>query len=40
VVGVPDRDDFDPADLEGLRSPAVAADEWAVGCGSTLPVPT
>ena len=28
VVGVPDRDDFDPADLEGLRSPAVAADEW------------
>jgi phenylpropionate dioxygenase-like ring-hydroxylating dioxygenase large terminal subunit len=28
VVGVPDREDFDPADLEGLRSPAVAADEW------------
>lgn len=28
VVGVPERDDFDPDHLEGLRSPAVAADEW------------
>ncbi len=28
VVGVPDRDDFDPAHLDGLRAPAVAADEW------------
>ena len=28
VVGVPDRDDFNPADLDGVRSPAVAADEW------------
>jgi len=28
VVGVPEREDFDPAHLEGLRSPAVAADEW------------
>ena len=28
VVGVPEREDFDPAHLEGLRSPAVAAQEW------------
>ena len=28
VVGVPDREDFDPADLDGLRAPAVAAQEW------------
>ncbi len=28
VVGVPERIDFDPAHLEGLRSPAVAVDEW------------
>ncbi len=28
VVGVPDREDFDPAHLDGLRAPAVAADEW------------
>jgi phenylpropionate dioxygenase-like ring-hydroxylating dioxygenase large terminal subunit len=28
VVGVPDRDDFDPAHLDGVRAPAVAADEW------------
>ena len=28
VVGVPEREDFDPDHLEGLRSPAVAADEW------------
>jgi len=28
VVGVPEREDFDEAHLEGLRSPAVAADEW------------
>ena len=29
LVGVPEREDFDPAHLEGLRSPRVAADEWA-----------
>ena len=28
VVGVPEREDFDPAHLEGVRAPAVAADEW------------
>jgi|GEM_PF-224080 phenylpropionate dioxygenase-like ring-hydroxylating dioxygenase large terminal subunit len=28
LVGVPERDDFDPAHLDGLRSPKVAADEW------------
>lgn len=28
VVGVPEREDFDPAHLEGLRAPAVAVDEW------------
>jgi len=28
VVGVPEREDFDPRHLEGLRAPAVAADEW------------
>lgn len=29
VVGVPEREDFDPDHLDGLRSPAVAVDEWA-----------
>ncbi len=29
VVGVPERDRFEPAHLEGLRSPAVAVQEWA-----------
>ncbi|MGI9604412.1 MAG: aromatic ring-hydroxylating oxygenase subunit alpha [Acidimicrobiales bacterium] len=29
LVGVPDREDFDSSHLEGLRSPDVAADEWA-----------
>ncbi len=28
LVGVPEREDFDPNHLEGLRAPAVAADEW------------
>ncbi|NNE73907.1 MAG: Rieske 2Fe-2S domain-containing protein, partial [Acidimicrobiales bacterium] len=28
VVGVPERSDFDEAHLDGLRAPAVAADEW------------
>lgn len=28
VVGVPEREDFNPDHLEGLRSPAVAAEEW------------
>ncbi len=28
IVGVPEREDFEPSHLEGLRSPAVAADEW------------
>ena len=28
VVGVPEREDFDPAHLDGLRAPAVAVDEW------------
>ena len=28
LVGVPDREDFDPCHLEGLRAPEVAADEW------------
>ncbi len=28
VVGVPEREDFDPAHLEGAAAPAVAADEW------------
>jgi phenylpropionate dioxygenase-like ring-hydroxylating dioxygenase large terminal subunit len=29
LVGVPDREDFDPAHLEGVRAPRVAAEEWA-----------
>ncbi|MFT6764511.1 MAG: phenylpropionate dioxygenase-like ring-hydroxylating dioxygenase large terminal subunit [Candidatus Aldehydirespiratoraceae bacterium] len=28
VVGVPEREDFNPDHLDGLRSPAVAVDEW------------
>ena len=28
LVGVPERDDFDPAHLDGLRAPAVAVDTW------------
>jgi phenylpropionate dioxygenase-like ring-hydroxylating dioxygenase large terminal subunit len=28
LVGVPEREDFDPIHLAGARSPAVAADEW------------
>ncbi len=28
VVGVPERSDFDPDHLEGVRAPAVAVDEW------------
>jgi phenylpropionate dioxygenase-like ring-hydroxylating dioxygenase large terminal subunit len=28
VVGVPEREDFDPAHLDGLRAPKVAVDEW------------
>jgi len=28
VIGVPDREDFCPAQLEGLASPAVECDEW------------
>ena len=28
VVGVPEREDFDADHLDGLRAPAVAADEW------------
>jgi phenylpropionate dioxygenase-like ring-hydroxylating dioxygenase large terminal subunit len=28
LVGVPEREDFDPCHLEGLRAPVVAADEW------------
>jgi phenylpropionate dioxygenase-like ring-hydroxylating dioxygenase large terminal subunit len=28
LVGVPDREDFSPEHLSGLRAPAVAADEW------------
>ena len=28
LVGVPEREDFDEAHLEGLRAPAVAVDEW------------
>lgn len=28
LVGVPEREDFDPVHLAGARSPAVAADEW------------
>ena len=28
VVGVPEREDFDPEHLEGLRAPPVAAEEW------------
>ncbi len=28
VVGVPEREDFAPEHLAGLRSPAVAVDEW------------
>jgi phenylpropionate dioxygenase-like ring-hydroxylating dioxygenase large terminal subunit len=28
LVGVPERDQFDPAELDGLRSPQVAAQEW------------
>ncbi len=28
IVGVPDRDNLVPADLDGLRAPSVAADEW------------
>ncbi len=28
LVGVPERQDFDPASLAGLRAPKVAAEEW------------
>ena len=28
LVGVPEREDFDPALLDGLRSPKVAVEEW------------
>lgn len=28
LVGVPEREDFDEAHLDGLRAPAVAVDEW------------
>jgi len=28
LVGVPEREDFSPAHLEGLRAPAVAVGEW------------
>jgi phenylpropionate dioxygenase-like ring-hydroxylating dioxygenase large terminal subunit len=28
LVGVPEREDFDPAHVDGARIPAVAADEW------------
>ncbi len=28
VVGVPEREDFDPAHLDGLRAPKVAVDTW------------
>jgi phenylpropionate dioxygenase-like ring-hydroxylating dioxygenase large terminal subunit len=28
LVGVPEREDFAPEHLEGVRAPAVAADEW------------
>jgi phenylpropionate dioxygenase-like ring-hydroxylating dioxygenase large terminal subunit len=28
LVGVPEREDFDPVHLDGLRIPSVAADEW------------
>lgn len=28
LVGVPERDDFSPESLDGLRAPTVAADEW------------
>jgi phenylpropionate dioxygenase-like ring-hydroxylating dioxygenase large terminal subunit len=28
LLGVPDRGDFDASQLEGLRAPAVAAEEW------------
>jgi choline monooxygenase len=28
VIGVPDREDFAPEQLEGLRAPAVECDEW------------
>ncbi|MDH4170668.1 MAG: aromatic ring-hydroxylating dioxygenase subunit alpha [Acidimicrobiia bacterium] len=29
LVGVPEREDFDPTHLDGLRAPTVATDEWA-----------
>jgi phenylpropionate dioxygenase-like ring-hydroxylating dioxygenase large terminal subunit len=29
LVGVPEREDFDPKHLEGLRTPEVAVGEWA-----------
>ncbi|MEZ5217579.1 MAG: aromatic ring-hydroxylating dioxygenase subunit alpha [Ilumatobacteraceae bacterium] len=28
LVGLPEREDFDPDHLEGVRAPKVAADEW------------
>ena len=28
VIGVPERENFEPAHLDGLRTPSVAADEW------------
>ena len=28
LLGVPDRGDFDPSQLDGLRAPEVAAEEW------------
>ena len=29
LVGVPEREGFDPSHLDGLRAPSVAVDEWA-----------
>jgi len=28
VVGIPDREDFDPADIEGIAAPPIELDEW------------
>ena len=46
VVGVPDREDFDAGEFEGLAAPAVECAEWGgwvwaalAGPGSTPPLP-
>lgn len=28
VIGIPDREDFDPADIDGIAAPPIELDEW------------